>query len=341
MVVAIRGAEKTKRIDPHVHFRDFTQSRVFTIKEGVELARSQRVVAVADMPNTNPPIITKEALEARLKLAESYGIASGYYVYIGATGNHLQLQWAFREATENPKVVGIKLYAGVSTGDLAVIDPEKQRLVYAIATKEGYRGILAVHCEEESLACPHNWNPAFPATWNSAKPPEMEIVGIANQIKFAHEEGYKGHLHIAHISTPEGVEMVSAARNRMSISCGSTPHHLTYYDAMMQDPSWVELKVNPPIRSKEMRDGLLTLLKYGKIDMIETDFAPHLKKVFDPLKPEQNRNIPSGIRSLNNYDEFLLQLRRQHGFSPDELERLTYANVRGVFRKMNTEFDKE
>lgn len=321
-----------KRIDPHVHFRDFTQKGVFTIGQGKELARSQGVIAVCDMPNTNPPIITKEALDERFRLAESQGVTSGYYVFIGATGDEMQLRWAFREATENPKVAGIKMYAGISTGSLSITKLESQRLVYTIAAKEGYAGVMAVHCEEEAFACPHNWNPQIPGTWNLAKPPIMEIIGIGNQIMFAKEEGFKGHLHIVHVSTPVGVDMVWEAKKHMSISCAATPHHLTYHDAMMEDPSWIELKVNPPIRSLQMRDEMLERLEVGKIDFMETDFAPHPPKIYDPKNP--NNNIPSGIRSLNNYDGFLRELERRHGFGADHIDRLTYGNIKEVYRKI-------
>lgn len=332
MTTVVAEGRTIKRIDPHVHFRDFSQNGVFTISEGMALARSQGVVAVADMPNTNPPIITQEILDMRLKLAESQGVTSGYYVYIGATGNELQLRWAFQEATRNPKVVGIKLYAGVSTGDLAVVDLDKQELVYRVAAQEGYKGVLAVHCEEESFACAHLWNPEIPSTWNLAKPPIMETEGIKNQIRFARGSNFQGHLHIAHISTPDGVDEVSRARNYMRVSCGATPHHLTFYDALMKDIAWIELKVNPPIRSEEMRDKLLTRLKDGMIDWMETDFAPHPPKVFDPTKPKSS--IPSGIRSLNSYSAFLAELERDHSFTPKELEKLTYHNIKKVFRKI-------
>ncbi len=325
-------ASTRRHIDPHVHCRDWLEHKKATIDEVMRLARGQGVYAIFDMPNTMPPVTTKRLVERRLHTARDEGCIDGYYLYIGATSNPGQLREAVAVAKSNEKVVRIKLYAGRSTGDLSVLDEDEQRLVYRILSSEGYRGAIAVHCEEEKLGRPELWIPERPATWNLAKPPEMEIKGVENQIKFVMEAGFEGHLHICHISTPEAVEIVDHARRKIRISCGSTPHHLTLSTDDMQEENGMMYKVNPPIRDKRMMLRLGELLREGKIDWIETDHAPHLEeKTYSSFR--QPGSFMSGIRSLENYSTFIKGLANQ-GYSKEDIERLTYSNIKNVFAKV-------
>ncbi len=323
----------TKHIDPHVHCRDWNEYSKATIGSVMRIAESQGVAAICDMPNTKPPIIDKDTVERRLNTAKIEGCSNGYYLYIGATRDPDQLREAADVAMHNPRVVGIKLYAGKSTGDLSVLAEEDQRNVYRVLTEAKYNGVLAVHCEEESLGRANLWVPENPSSWNLAKPPEMEIKGVENQIMFARDAGFEGHLHIAHITTPESVEIVDDARKTVRISCGATPHHLTYSTEDMMSFSCMWLKVNPPIREKGMMMRLRQLLRDGKIDWIETDHAPHLR-----VEKEYDHNrlpdfFKSGIRSLDNYAGFLKSLS-DDGFTEEQIERLTYSNIKKVFPKI-------
>ena len=164
-------AEKTqqtrKYIDPHVHCRDWNEKEKSTIMEVMALARSQGIVAIFDMPNTKPPILTKADVELRLWTAECEKSQDGYYVYIGATADAGVMEgWGV--CSKNPKVVGIKMFAGKSTGDLSILDLNDQKNVYKTLKQEKYKGVIVVHCEEESLGKPDLWVPANPATWNLA-----------------------------------------------------------------------------------------------------------------------------------------------------------------------------
>jgi dihydroorotase len=326
-----------KRIDPHVHFRGFGEKQKSTIGQGMELARSQGVVAVIDMPNTKPPIIDHQTVEARFAEARSEGCTKGYYIYIGATANEDQIRNAARLAKNHPGIAGIKMYAGKSTNPgISIIEEHAQRMVYRILAEEGYTGVLAVHCEKESLSHYDLWRPDIPAIWNSVKPPESEVESVRDQIRFAREEGFKGHLHICHTSVPESVDLVNEAKKSgMSISCCATPHHVTYcIEDDMLTPDGTRLKVNPPIRERVMMVGLRNKLRSGEIDLIETDHAPHEleNKIYRIDKPKES--YASGIRSLEGYNDFLNRLIDIHGFSQKQLEDLTYWNIKRIFPKI-------
>lgn len=322
-----------RHIDMHTHCRDWDESAKSTIREVLQLARSQGIVAICDMPNTKPPITTAALVERRLRTAYEEGCLDGYYVYIGATGSPEQLKEAVGVVKNNLKVPGIKLYAGKSVGDLAVTEEDDQRRVFYVLTNEGYEGVLLAHAEKESLAKPELWIPENPATWNLARPPEMEIEAVKDLIRFARETGFRGHLHICHTSTPEAVKLVNEAKRHMRISCGVTPHHLTLSTEDMQTEEGMRFKANPPLRDRRTMLELMELLKLGKIDLIETDHAPHTKeeKTYDPSRPKDS--YMSGIRSLEGYAAFLHSLI-DDGFEAEQIERLTYSNIKKIFTKI-------
>ncbi len=338
MAVTTHKSAEGKIIDPHVHFRGFNEKQKYTIGRGMALAASQGVVAVIDMPNTKPPIINLATVRMRFEEAHSEGCTKGYYIYVGATSNVDQLKEAVMAAKNHHGVAGIKMYAGKSTNpEISVIEYGAQKIVYETLRAAGYEGVLAVHCEKESLSYYNLWVPEHPATWNKVKPPESEVESVKDQIRLAEESGFKGHLHICHTSVPESVHLVNEAKKRgkIRISCCVTPHHLTYCTDDMQTPDGVRLKVNPPIREIHMMTEMRLLLRTGLIDLIESDHAPH--------EPENKRYMPgkaketysSGIMSLDNYRAFLDSLvNSTTGISKAQLEDLTYWNIKRIFTKI-------
>ncbi len=322
-----------KHIDPHVHCRDWDQSYKATIKSVTEIARRQGVVAIVDMPNTQPAITTRELVEKRLSTAEKEGCLKGYYLYVGATKDPKQLAEAANIVDSNPKVLGMKLYAGKSVGDLEVTEENDQRTIYKTLAEIGYKGVVMVHCEKESLFKLDLWDPNKPYTWGIARPPQAEIESVKDQIAFAKEYGVKAHLHVCHISVPESVELVDKAKSELSISCGVTPHHIILSSNDLRAPETVIYKVNPPIRDFELVKKMRQLLAKGKIDFIETDHAPHSReeKEYEQHKPKGS--YMSGIASLNNYSEFLNWLV-MNGYGDDLVERVTYTNIKKIFPKI-------
>lgn len=322
-----------KHIDVHVHCRDWGESAKATISSVKRLSERQGIVAICDMPNTDPVITTAERVERRLRTAEEQGSLQGYYLYIGATPDQNQVREAAAVASSNPKVVGIKMYAGRSVGNLPVTELEDQRNIYFTLAKENYKGILAVHCEDERYARYDLWQPEKPATWNLAKPPVMEMAAVTKQIEFALESKFEGHLHICHITIPHAVRAVDMLREKMRISCGVTPHHLMLSTKDMETEDGIKFKVNPPLRDPITVAGMNLLLRNGRIDWIETDHAPHMpeEKTYDAQKPKNF--FMSGIRSLELYGTLLEKLASR-GFPQSQIDDLTYNNIKKVFTKI-------
>lgn len=324
-------------IDPHVHCRDWGQSYKETIEHALLVAEKISLSGIFDMPNTSPPINSRELIERRLADASKIKSPVFYGVYAGLTSDTNQIKEVVKAWRELfPKVVGLKMFAGHSVGNLGIVMEGEQKLVYRTLAEEGYVGVLAVHCEKESLLKPNLWNPSNPKSHSFARPPESEIESVKDQINFAQANKFKGVLHIAHVSVPQSVDLIEEARQQkmIRISCGLTPHHcLLNYDLISESKEGILYKVNPPLRGKDSSKRMLALLKEGKIDWIETDHAPHT------LKDKLEEPFMSGFPGLPFYPHFLKFLR-ENGFSDEQIENLTHRNICKIFNINLPELNK-
>jgi dihydroorotase len=313
-------------IDPHVHCRDGKQAYKETIAHTLEIAREQGVEKIFDMPNTDPPILSRTDASERLKLVPK-NKWENYYLYVGATSDEKQLEEAFICYDVYTEVIGIKMFAGQSVGNLAIIEPKKQWGVYKKLSELEYKGVLAVHCEKEAHINKDIWEPSKPITHSQARPKQAEIEAIKDQIAFAKETNFQGNLHICHVSCPESVKLVDSARQdgKIRITCGATPHHILWDMEMQKRPEGLMYKMNPPLRDWDDVSGMRQLLRENKIDWIETDHAPHAigEKLFAPYI--------SGYPSLYLYKNFVTEFLPSIGLDEKQINSLTDGNIRKAF----------
>ncbi len=312
-------------IDTHVHLRGFKESyKQENVKHGLEVARDSGVYVVCDMPNTDPTITTLGVVEDRLKLARDACIPEVQYkLFVGLTADAEQVKQAVEIYREFfPHVIGFKLYAGHSVGNLGVVKIHDQIKIYETLLKQGYEGLLVVHAEKQSLINEYRSGYRNPIFHCYARPEKAEIESVKDQLKLVHQTEFNGKLHIAHISSPRAVELVHEARQQgVNVSCAVTPHHIIYDWTQMQDPSGLLWKMNPPLRSPESKDQMLRYLRKGMIDWIETDHAPH--NLDEKLNDPWMSGIP-GLPWWPLFEEFL----RYHNFSDKQIFALTFENAR-------------
>lgn len=322
-------------VDPHVHCRDGKQGYKDSIGRVLYHAGVAGVGLIMDMPNTDPAIISRKLVRERLALA-SLTKADGvtYGLHIGLTSDPAQIREAvdcyneFRLREKNGVgVAGLKMYTGESIGDLAITNEDDQRMVYGMLGKCNYRGVLVNHCEKKKFMRPDLWNPDKPLTHSLARPAKAELESITDQVGFLYDSGFKGTLHIAHVSTPEAVDYICNVRNNevknMKITCGATPHHLflNYQDAEeFSADEKMGLKVNPPLRTRPQQMGLLDCLRMGKIDWIETDHANH------GIKEKFIENYLSGIPGITSWPRVVERLKEE-GIVDKRIEELIGGNA--------------
>ncbi|HLD04548.1 MAG TPA: dihydroorotase [Candidatus Nanoarchaeia archaeon] len=331
-------------INPHVHCRDEEQSPKETIEHALRVAERAGFTAIFDMPNTARPVTTQERVLERLALAQRANSPVQYGIYMALTANPEQVKRAVQTFRKHSEVVGFKLYAGHSVGNIGVITEEDQGRIYETLSHEGYDRVIVVHCEKESLIRKkpdgsQDWNPTDPITHAYARPPEAEVESVKDQIRIAKQARYRGILHIAHVSVPESVH-IAYAETELNVTCGVTPHHLLLDYTAMASHYGLILKMNPPLRPRGMNTELLELLRQGKINWIETDHAPHT------LEEKVGTPYMSGITNLQKYPKFIRWLKRQ-GFDDNKIQAITYQNIVDTFglkiepRTCTPEYDLE
>jgi len=316
--------------DMHVHDRGGKEAyKGEDERHALVVAEKAGVDGIVVMPNTNPPVTTRELVEEKLARADEVGSKVFYGIYIGLTSDLKQIDEAIKVCRDLfPRVPGMKIYMGRSVGDLAVTTENEQRRVFGRLGYGNYKGVLIIHAEEESLLRQDLWDPRNPISHCRARPPEAELEAIKRAVLYAMESEFRGWLHITHVSTPEAVKYINSIKRNLlgtehcafrGISCDATPHHLFMYDKMMNLPGGIVLKVNPALRTREQQQGLLQCLKEGLIDCIATDSAPH--SLQEKLQPPHL----SGYPGLDKWPRIVKKLR-EGGLSQELIDNLTFNN---------------
>ncbi len=311
-------------VDAHVHLRDWAQSGKETLLHGMSVGVGCGIGTFFDMPNTNPPLTNADVIRSRIadgnaaavQVHQAQGILPSYHLYAGVTADMDQVADMVRLHRQLfPSVVALKMFAGHSTGNMGLVEEQTQRAIYQVLVREGYTGVLAVHCEKESCLNPGAWNVAIPSSHSLARPVEAEVQSILDQIRFATEAGFAGTLHVCHISSTRSLQVVTQARAQgygFSITCGATAHH-ALLDEGAYGISANMVKMNPPLRTAADRQAIFAGLLDGTIDWVESDHAPHTFE--DKLAGASG--IPGFAGTL-----LLLEALRNAGCSSERLQML-------------------
>jgi dihydroorotase len=134
---------------------------------------------------------------------------------------------------------------------------------------------VANHCEEKSLSRGGSMNEGLVSTrlGITGIPNAAEDVMIARDLLLAELTG--GRLHIQHVSTRRGVDLIRQAKARgVRVTAEATPHHFSLTDDAVEGYR-TEAKVNPPLRAELDRQAVLEGVRDGTLDIIATDHAPH------------------------------------------------------------------
>ncbi|MFW6158970.1 MAG: dihydroorotase, partial [Planctomycetota bacterium] len=135
--------------------------------------------------------------------------------------------------------------------------------------------VIIEHCEDPDLSGDGVMNEGLTSTMLGLPgiPAASEEVAIARNVILADLTG--GRLHVAHVSTAGGVELIRMAKGRgVRVTAEATPHHFTLTEESVKsyDPVY---KMNPPLRTQDDVDALREGLRDGTIDVIASDHAPH------------------------------------------------------------------
>ncbi len=259
-------------IDMHVHLREPGEEWKETIETGTQAAVAGGFTAVACMPNTKPPNDNAEITRFILEKAARAGLARVYPVACITKGQQGQ------ELTE----FGDLQAAGArALSDDGRPVPEAALMRLALEYAKNFDLPIISHAEELSLSEGGHVNEGLASATLGLRgiPSQGEAVAIFREVMLA--ELTRSPVHIAHVSTKAGVEIIRAAKAKgLPVTAETAPHYFTLTEAATFGYD-TNAKVNPPLRSEEDRRAVEAALGEGVIDVIATDHAPHseLEKV--------------------------------------------------------------
>ena len=254
-------------MDMHVHLREPGFEHKETIETGTAAAAAGGFTAVACMPNTDPPLHTRDVVEfvrdraadrpvdvhpiacvskerEGEELAELADLAAGGAVAFSDDGAPVRRAGLMRRALEYSTMLDRPIINHMEEPSL---NPGGQMHEGEVSARVGLDGI----------------------------PGLADDVMIARDVELAAFTG--GHVHVAHISTARGVELVRRAKARdLPVTAEVCTHHVALTDAAVERSGFdTRTKMHPPLRSAADVDALKEGLADGTIDALCTDHAPH------------------------------------------------------------------
>ena len=253
-------------VDMHCHLREPGQTRKETIATGTAAAAAGGFTSVLCMPNTTPAVSTGAVVSFIKAKAAREGVVKVYP--IGAISKDL----AGKELAEMGDMVECGAVAFSDDGR-PVMNSRLMRL--ALEYSLIFDVPVIAHEEDLELVDGGDMHEGYYSTALGLRgiPAAAEEAMIARDILLARQTGAR--LHVAHVSTAEGVELIRRAKEQgLSITAEVTPHHLTLTDAAVATYD-TNTKVNPPLREPADVEALIAGLRDGILDCVATDHAPH------------------------------------------------------------------
>ena len=255
-------------VDLHTHLREPGREDSETVATGSMAAAKGGFTAISAMANTFPVADTAGVVEQVYRLGQEAGFCDVFP--IGAVTQGL----AGKSLAELGAMANSKARVRIFSDDgKCVSDPLLMRR--ALEYVKTFNGIIAQHAQEPALTVDSQINEGIVSSklglvgW----PAVAEEAIIARDILLAEHVGSR--LHICHLTTAGGVDLVRFAKSRgINVTAEVTPHHLLLTDDLVSNYDPV-FKVNPPLRTERDVLALRNGLADGTIDIVGTDHAPH------------------------------------------------------------------
>ncbi len=312
-------------IDVHVHFRTPGHEYKEDWETGGKAALAGGVTTVCDMPNNKPPIFSVGDLEEKRAIIKGKTHVN-YGLYMGFNGSNVD------EINAATNIPAVKFYACDSTGDLGVGEGvqeffEKSDKLIVVHSED--QDIINTNSKEYLSEYAGREEEAPTALHSKIRSVESARKSVEDICALAKNAGSR--VHIAHISTEAELEVINAAREEgVEVTCEVGPHHL-----LLCEDDYDHLgnyaRMNPPVRSRENIFAMWKGLKFGEIDMIATDHAPHTIEE----KDEPYIKAPSGVPELDTLMPFLMNAVNDEGLTVAEVVKLCCERPAEVFAIKN------
>lgn len=308
-------------IDTQVHFREPGLEWKEDLETGSRAAALGGVVAVFEMPNTNPNTTDPDTMADKLARAKDR-MWTDHAFYIGGTHENADY---LGELERLPGCCGVKVFMGASTGDLLIADDEGVRKVLS-----NVRRRATFHSEDEYRLVERR-GLARTGDWTShpeVRDAESAIRSTRRLVGLAKETGAR--IHVLHVTTRDEMDYLRFHKDVATVEI--TPQHLTLVGPEAYERLCSYAQMNPPIRSQEHVDALwLWGMQQGVADVLGSDHAPHTKE--EKAKPYPAS--PSGMPGVQTLVPLMLTHVANGRLSLERFIDLTSAGAQRVFGTAN------
>jgi dihydroorotase len=236
-----------------------------TLQSGAKAAAAGGFTSVAIIPNTNPVIDNKSQVE-----------------YI--TGNSKELPvtiypiGALTKKAEGKELS--EMYDMNQSGAIAFSDGTSPLqssgiMLKALQYVKAFNGIVIQLPDDRNINPGGLINEGITSTKLGlpGKPAIAEELSIARDIELA--KYTDSRIHFTGVSTKRSIDLIAAAKKQgLQVTCSVTPYHLFFHDEDLSSYD-TNLKVNPPLRTKEDMVALREAVKNGTVDFIASHHLPH------------------------------------------------------------------
>jgi dihydroorotase len=259
-------------IDVHTHIREpgMTQKEDWTT--GTRAAAAGGVTTLFDMPNTDPPVWSLDALAIKREAAERQA-----HVNFGLHGLLDERSLDALPALAEAGVIGFKLFLGNTTGNLPAPNDGAVLEGFEILAELGLR--CSIHAENspmlfwrENRMKAAGRDDAFAHL--AARADIVALESLNRSIVLSEWTGAR--IHIVHESCMRSIPVIRDAKARgvpMTVETGPQ-YVLLAAEDLTGDKARIA-RLNPPIREGAQREPIFQALLDGTIDMLGTDHAPH------------------------------------------------------------------
>jgi dihydroorotase len=259
-------------VDMHTHLREPGREDKETVASATKAALKGGITCVLAMPNTNPTIDCKESASLLKNIIQK---TANCNVNICGSITH------GRQGKVLSNFIELKRVGAVAISDDGSSVDSDGLMLRAFKSARQQKILVICHSEDKTLSKNGVVNLGFTST-------RMGLRGISNgseykrverDIKLAQEANCP--VHIAHVSCKESIEIIAKAKKKgIKVSAETAPHYFSLNEEAVLGYD-TNMKMNPPLRSKEDMKAIQQALKNGIIDTIASDHAPHTENEKD------------------------------------------------------------
>lgn len=314
-------------IDLHVHFDNPGVSIADDFRVGSANAALGGVTCLVDHPFSTPLTVTEAAVAAKIDEAES-----GSYVDFGLWGGLTEPHLGDLPAMMRAGVSGFKAF--LPENDMGVVAASRDHLRHGLLTTRESGGTVLVHAEdriallelEERLRA--RVDARSYGLFATERGAEIELIAVREVLELVRETG--GAAHLVHLSVPEAVDLVTAAREAgSSVTCEVAAHHLLLTADDLRDQGWPALCA-PPLREPELVEGMWDRLRDGAIAAVVSDHCP-----YDPVeKSAADRDPfagPFGIQGVKEFGALFLSEASARGWELEDAAQFLTSRPAELF----------